>query len=178
MAALDRRADSIRAELDAARLAGPAYWAIRPKHENDLLVRERGRPAAEYELLLRWLEERLRVGHPPQAVRMGAGWHLDVHALRSMALYRLGRYAEALEEIGHVGKDDDEGQMNVEEQQLIRALCLVALGQTAAARAAFAASQSGNDADGPYSPSPYIDESGDLQPLLHLLKGADAVQKP
>ncbi|HVC95282.1 MAG TPA: serine/threonine-protein kinase [Pirellulales bacterium] len=73
--------------LEAGRLAGPAYWRSGLSTPESWKMVEPDQPHSQYELVLRWFDQ----------IEAGGGI-VDVR-LRALALYRLGRYAEALAKV-------------------------------------------------------------------------------
>jgi tetratricopeptide (TPR) repeat protein len=118
-AKLHRYADSVRDQLEVARIAGRHRVTGESRQARFDLAQQKDRPAAEYELLL-------------QTQRDNA-WHGDA-VFRSLALYRLGRHQEAIEFIESTEKSST---IEAAAQSAVRALCLLALGEKKAAQEAF-----------------------------------------
>ncbi len=91
---------AIQDELEAARLAGERYW-VKGSSFADWQVGARsvqvpGRPREQYERALRWVEARTRAGVDDEQ-RSFLGEYLPRRTtIAGLALFRLGRYAEAL----------------------------------------------------------------------------------
>ena len=118
---LDRRGESLGEKLEAARLGGAAYWQEPEQFDPDLsLIFWANRQKTDYEMLLRFVAERQRREGPRDGDRI----------IRSMARYRLGQYRQAIDELEAHEKADAI-------QNMIRALCLLAAGDEATARAVY-----------------------------------------
>jgi hypothetical protein len=77
-------------DLEAARLAGAAYWTevlVEGSERPWEVARKAGQPRGAYELVLRWVDARTSAKRTDRPVEAAA-----------MAMYRLGRYADALQE--------------------------------------------------------------------------------
>lgn len=101
-AALEHWYSAIRDELEAARLTGERYWLGGSGYSGWLvgarIVQAPGRPHEEYQRALLWVEVRIRAGVADEQPGPGPGAHYTrkSNVIRGLALYRLGRYAEAL----------------------------------------------------------------------------------
>jgi WD40 repeat protein len=91
---------AMRDELAAARLAGERYWFAGSSNADwwlgAQLVKATGRPAEQYELVLRWVDAQVRAGVAVASEIDASQYQPRPGVIAGVALFRLGRYADAL----------------------------------------------------------------------------------
>jgi serine/threonine protein kinase/WD40 repeat protein len=91
---------AIQDELEAARLAGERYWRGGSSLTDWLVayrsVQTPGHPREQYERALRWMEARTRAEMNDQPVGGPGEYRPRGAVITSLALFRLGRHADAL----------------------------------------------------------------------------------
>jgi serine/threonine protein kinase len=91
---------ALRDDLEAAGLTSECYWIQGSQRDWEVglnIVDAPGRPQEEYELALRWTETRCRAGVTGNVLDPVGPGRLSMRSLTmALALFRVGRYADAL----------------------------------------------------------------------------------
>ncbi len=128
----------VRDQLEAARLAGLVFWKMEWESSEGWgwpfrIALQPGQPASDYELILRWAE-----GAKVSGER-------NVSVVAALALYRLARYADALQEVNFAGVASSDlvgpvaegGWSETPNAPLVAAMCSFASGEREVARTLF-----------------------------------------